>query len=145
MNEAIGALLAGGALALPAITQILGKSIAWAGGKLDNKSIESFGKATEQMGHDLHHKYEHVLDKVLSPFTKHMEPKKREIANKIIFYSLVTILGGAGIAAAAKAAGAGHVGLAAIESGISGVKASELASVARAIIPRVIGKLVEAA
>lgn len=145
LNEAIGALIAGGALALPAITQIFGKTVAWAGEKMGSKDIESFGKAAEKLGHDLHHKYEHVLDKMLSPFTKSLSDEKRKIVNKVVFYSIIAVLGGAGIAGAVKAAGAGQAGIAAVEGGLSGVKASELAQVAKDIIPRVLGKMVEAA
>lgn len=145
LNEALGALIAGGALALPALTQILGKTVKWAGGKLGSGDVKEWGEAIEHIGHDLHHKYEGILDKILSPVTKNMSPDKRALTNKLIFYSIVAVLGGAGIAGAAKAAGAGQAGLAAVEGGLSGVKASELVAAARQVIPRVLGNMVQAA
>lgn len=145
LNEAVGALIAGGALALPALTQIIGKTVKWAGGKIGSGDLKEWGASIEHIGHDLHHKYEKVLDKVLSPLTKNMSPEKRAITNKVIFYSIVAVLGGAGIAGAAKAAGAGQAGLAAVEGGLSSVKASELIAAAKQVIPRVLGNVVEAA
>jgi len=145
LNEALGALIAGGALALPAITQILGKTVKWAGGKIGSGDLKEWGGAIEHIGHDLHHKYEKILDKILSPITKNMSPDKRALTNKLIFYSIVTVLGGAGIAGAAKAAGAGQAGLAAVEGGLSSVKVSELIAAAKEVLPRVLGNMAQAA
>lgn len=144
LNEAIG-LLVGGGLALPAITQILGKSIAWAGGKIGSGDMKQFGEKTQELGDKLHHKYEHVLDKMLSPFTKNMDEKKRHIVNKVVFYSILAVVGGVGIGGAVHAAGAGSTALAAAEGGLSAIKATEIAAGAAELLPAILSKIIQSA
>lgn len=138
VDEAIGSILVGGALALPAITKIVGKAASWAGTKIGSGDLAEWGKAAQEFGDNLHHKYEGMLDKLLSPFTKNMPEQKRAVLNKVIFYAIIAAVGGAGIAGAAKAAGAGQATIAAIEGGLSGIKAQEIASAASQVIPRVL-------
>jgi len=144
LNEAIG-LLVGGGLALPAITQILGKSIAWAGGKIGSGDMKQFGEKTQELGDKLHHKYEHVLDKILSPFTKNMDEKKRHVVNKVVFYSILAVVGGVGIGGAVHAAGSGAHALAAAEGGLSAIKAGEIAAGAAELLPAILSKIVQSA
>jgi hypothetical protein len=143
LNEAIGTLLAGGALALPAIGNIVGKVASFLGQKLDNQKIQNFGKITQDLSHKLHHKYEAVIDKVLSPLTRHMNPQQRHAANKILFYAIVAALGGVGAAGAVKAAGVGNVGLAAVETGLTGVKATEIIAAAKDVVPKILANFIK--
>ncbi len=137
LDEALLATIAGGALAAPAIAGLIGKTASFLGKKLDNQTIQAFGEKVSHMAEHLHHKYIGTIEKLISPLTQRADPQTRtKIANGI-FYALVATLGGAGALGASHAAHSGNLGLAAIEGGLTGVKASELISAVRGIIPKI--------
>jgi len=143
LHEAVGTLIAGAALALPAIGNIVGKVASFLGQRLDSQKIQKFGEVTQHLSHKLHHKYEALIDKILSPLTRYMNPNQRKAANKILFYAIVAALGGVGAAGAVKAAGVGNVGLAAVETGLTGVKASEIVAAAKDVIPKILANFIK--
>jgi len=138
LNEAIGMLLAGGVLALPSIIGMVGKAAKFLGKTIGQGDIARFGEKTKNFAEKMHHSYEGVIDKILSPLTKNLDPAKRKIINKVVFYAIVATFFGVGATGAVGAAGAGKAGLAAVEGGLSTVKASELVAAAKEIIPKVL-------
>src|SRR5258706_6620112 len=142
LNEAILSVLAGGALALPAIGNLVGKAVSYLGKKIDNQTTQIIGQKVSHAAEHLHHKYEGLIDKILSPLTKYVNPQIRKNINTTVFYALVAALGGAGAIGATKAAVGGNVGLAAIESGLSSIKAAELITLARNIVPKILANVV---
>jgi hypothetical protein len=141
VKEAVGMLAAGAVLALPEISKMVGKASEFLGKKLDNQTIQNFGQKAKVFGDRMHHKYEGFIDKLTLPFTRNIDPEKRKIINKIVFYSIVATFFGIGATGAVSAATAGNTGLAAVEGGLSSVKASELAAAAKEIIPKVISSM----
>jgi len=142
LNEAVGALIAGGALALPAIGNLVGKAISFLGKRADSQVIQKMGDRVTHAAEHLHHKYESIIDRILSPLTKNLDPNTRKLINKGVFYAIVAALGGAGAIGATHAVQGGNIGLAAVEGGLTGVKASELVAAARTIIPRILSQVV---
>ncbi len=142
LNEAIGALIAGGALALPAIGNLVSKAVSFLGKKIDSQAVQHVGEKIGHIAEHLHHKYEGIIDKILSPLTKNLDPNTRQKINKGVFYALVATLGGAGFAGATSAVQGGNLGLAAVEGGLTGVKASELFAAARPIVLKILGHVV---
>lgn len=142
LNEAILSVLAGGALALPAIGNLVGKTMSFLGKKADSQTLQAMGQKVNHAAHNLHHKYEGIIDKILMPLTKNANPQTRKNINTAVFYALVAVLGGVGAVGATHAVHGGNVGLAAVEGGLSTVKASELVSLAKDIIPKVFSNVV---
>jgi len=142
LSEAILPLVAGAGLALPAITNLVGKSLSFLGSKTDNQTIQSIGQKVSHVGEHLHHKYLDVLKGILSPYIGSLPPKTQEGVVNGIFYALVAALGAAGVAGATHAVHGGNIGLASVEGGLSTVKASELISAARSIIPKILSQVV---
>jgi len=142
LDEALLATIAGGALAAPAIANLIGKATAFLGKKLDNQTIQGFGEKVSHIADHLHHKYIGTIEKIISPMTRNATPETRHKISMGIFYALVAVLGGAGAIGASHAAHTGNIGLAAVEGGLTGVKASELITAARAVIPKILGQVV---
>lgn len=140
LKEAIGMLAAGGVLALPAIANLVGKAASFLGKKVGSGDLNQWGEKAKAFAEKMHHSYEHIIDKVLSPLTKNLDPAKRKVVNKLVFYSIVATFFGFGAGGALHAAGAGKAGLAA-EGGLSGVKASELVAAVRSVMPNVLSSL----
>lgn len=138
LNEAIGMLAAGGVLALPAIVGMVGKAAQFLGKSIGHGDLNQWGEKTKNFAEKMHHSYEGVIDKILSPLTKNLDPAKRKTINKIVFYAIIATFFGLGASGAVGAAGAGKAGLAAAEGGLSGIKASELVAAAKEIIPKVL-------
>ena len=138
LNEAIGMLLAGGVLALPAITGLVGKAAKFLGKTIGSGDLNQWGEKTKKFAEKMHHSYEGVIDRVLSPLTKNLDPAKRKTINKIVFYAIIATFFGVGASGAVGAAGAGNAGLAAAEGGLSGVKAAELIAAVRSVLPSVL-------
>jgi hypothetical protein len=143
LHEAVGLMIAGAAIALPAIKNIIGKVASFLGKKLDSQRLENFGTMIQNLSHKLHHKYEAIIDKTLLPFTKNMNPNQRRTINKLLFYAIVAALGGVGAVGAVKAVGIGHMGLAAAETGLVGIKAHEIISAAKQVIPKILVNFVK--
>jgi len=141
LKEAVGMLAAGAVLALPAITNMVGKAAQFLGKKVDSQTIQRFGEKTKNFAHKMHHSYEGVIDKILSPLTKNLDPAKRKIVNQVVFYTIVATFFGIGASGAVGAAGAGKAGLAAAEGGLSTVKASELVAAAKEVIPKILSSM----
>lgn len=141
LNEAIVSLLGGAVLALPAITKLIGSAAAFLGKKTDSNKLQQFGQSAKNFADKMHHSYEHVIDKVLSPLTRNLDPNKRKTVNKLVFYAIIATFFGVGASGAIGAAGAGKAGLAAAEGGLSSIKASELAAAVRQVIPKILGQV----
>lgn len=142
LNEAILSVLAGGALALPAIGNLIGKTMSFLGKKTDSQTLQAMGQKVNHAAHNLHHKYESIIDKILMPLTKNANPQTRKNINTAVFYALVAVLGGVGAVGATHAVHGGNVGLAAVEGGLSTIKASELVSLAKDIVPKIFSNVV---
>lgn len=138
LNEAIGMLAAGGVLALPAIVGMVGKAAQFVGKKIGHGDLNQWGEKTKHFAEKMHHAYEGVIDRILSPLTKNLDPAKRKVVNKLVFYAIIATFFGVGASGAIGAAGAGKAGLAAAEGGLSSIKASELVAAAKEIIPKVL-------
>lgn len=138
LREALGMLAASTAIALPKITDMVGKAASALGRKVDSQKLQQFGGSIEQFAHKMHHTYQHVIDVALTPFTKNMTPEKKALVNKLVFNGIVAAFFITSLGGAAGAIGAGHAGLAAAEGGLSGVKASELLAAAKEILPQIL-------
>jgi hypothetical protein len=141
LDEALVSLLGGTALALPAITKLIGSAAAFLGKKTDSTKLQQFGASAKHFAEKMHHTYEHVIDKVLSPLTKNLDPNKRKTINKLVFYAIVATFFGVGATGAVGAVGAGQTGLAAAEGGLSSIKAGELVAAVRQVIPKIISQV----
>lgn len=141
MNEAIGGLIAGTLLALPALTSIIGKVISYSGKKADSQTIQSAGEKVKEFADKWHHKYIHLVEKMITPFTKDMDEKTRSAVAKGVFYTLVAVLGANGLVGAAKALNVGNIALASVESGLTSVKVSELVSAAKEALPTILAQI----
>lgn len=141
LKEAIGMLAAGAVLAAPAITNLVGKAASYLGKSIGSGDLNQWGEKAKHFAEKMHHSYEGVIDKVLSPMTKNLNPQARKTANKLVFYAIVATFFGFGAGGALHAAGAGKSGLAAAEGSLSGVKASELVAAARQVIPKILSSL----
>jgi hypothetical protein len=141
LKEAIGMLAAGAVLAAPAITNLVGKAASFLGKKIGSGDLNQWGEKAKHFAEKMHHSYEGVIDKILSPLTQKLTPQQRKTANKLVFYAIVATFFGFGAGGALHAAGAGKAGIAAAEGGLSGIKASELVAAARQVIPKILSSL----
>lgn len=142
LDEAIGALIGGAAMALPAITGLVGKGLSFLGAKADNETITAIGHKVEHAAHSLHSKYLKVLQGIISPYIASLPPVMQKQVTNGVFYAIVAALGVAGAAGAAHAAHGGNIGLASVEGGLTTVKASEILNAAKEIIPRILSTVV---
>lgn len=141
LKEAIGMLAAGAVLAAPAITNLVGKAASFLGKKIGSGDLNQWGEKAKHFAEKMHHSYEGVIDKILSPLTQKLTPQQRKTANKLVFYAIVATFFGFGAGGALHAAGAGKAGLAAAEGSLSSIKASELVAAAREVIPKILSSL----
>lgn len=141
VNEDATMLVAGAALALPEISKMVGKASEFLGKRLDNQTIQNFGQKAKIFGDRMHHKYEGLIDKILQPLTRNLNPEQRKTVNKIVFYTIIAAFFGIGATGTISAATAGNTGLAAVEGGLSSVKATELAAAAKEIVPKVLSSM----
>lgn len=138
LDEAIMTALGAG-LALPAISSLIGKAASFLGKKMGSGDLSQFGQKAKDFGDKMHHTYEHALDKALGfVLPKNIDPNKRKLINKLVFYSIIATFFGFGATGALHAGAAGQTGLAAAEGGLSSVKASELIAAVRQVLPRVL-------
>ena len=142
LDEALAATIAGGALAAPAIASLVGKASSYLGKKMDNQTMQQFGEKVSHIAHDLHHKYLEAIKGAIAPYITTLLPKQQETVTNGVFYALVAALGAAGFFGATHAAHSGNVGLAAVEGGLTSVKASELFNAAKGIVPKILGNVV---
>ena len=138
IDEALLSLVGGTALAAPAIAKIIGAASSYLGKKIGSGDLSQFGEKAKAFGEKMHHTYEHLIDKALSPLTKNLDPNKRKIVNKLVFYSIIATFFGVGAGGALHAGAAGQTGLAAAEGGLSSIKAGELVAAVRSVLPRVL-------
>lgn len=138
LKEAILGLAAGGVLALPAIVGMVGKAAQFLGKKIGHGDLNQWGEKTKHFAEKMHHSYEGVIDKILSPFTKNLSPEQKKTVNKLVFYAIIATFFGVGASGAIGAASTGNAALAAAEGGLSGIKAGELVAAAKEIIPKVL-------
>ncbi len=70
---------------------------------MDSNKISKAGEAIEHFGHGLHDKYLKVISVIVSKIVpKGTSPETVEKISTVVFYSLIAVVGGAGIA------GVGH-------------------------------------
>jgi len=140
LNELL-ATAAGVAAAIPSMANLLGKAASFLGKKVGSGDLNVWGQKAQKWGHDMHHKYIDFIGRLTAPFTKNLPQDKKDKVNNIVFYTLVAGLFAASIGGAIHAAQAGHGALAAGESGLSAIKASELVPAVEEIIPQVLASL----
>jgi hypothetical protein len=141
LDEALFSLVGGTALAVPAISKLIGAAASFLGKKIGSGDLSQFGQKAKDFGDKLHHTYEHLIDKALSPVTKNLDPNKRQIVNKLVFYGIIASFFGVGASGALHAGATGQAGLAAAEGGLSSIKASELVAAARQVLPRILAQV----
>jgi hypothetical protein len=144
INEASPLLLGASALlAAPKIAELLGKGLGKIGQSVDSQTLRTWGEKLSKLGHSWHDKYLGVIERIISPFTRNATPEqKRAIANGILM-SLIITFGVTSFQGAATAAAQGKAATAAVETGLGGVKASEIVAAAKKIIPKVMGMLIK--
>lgn len=138
VDEALVSLVGGTALALPAISKLIGSASAYLGKKIGSGDLSQFGQKAKDFGEKMHHTYEHLIDKALAPLTSKLDPNTRKNINKLVFYSIIATFFGFGAGGALHAGAAGQTGLAAAEGGLSSIKASELIGAVRQVLPKVL-------
>lgn len=138
LDEALVSLVGGTALAAPAIAKIIGTASSYLGKKIGSGDLSQFGEKAKAFGDKMHHTYEHLIDKALSRFTQKLDPNKRKMVNKLVFYAIIATFFGVGAGGAIHAGAAGQTGLAAAEGGLSSIKAGELVAAVRSVLPRVL-------
>lgn len=138
VDEALVSLVGGTALALPAIIKLIGSASSFLGKKVGSGDLSQFGQKAKDFGDKMHHSYEHLIDKALSPLTSRLDPNKRKVINKLVFYAIIATFFGFGAGGAVHAGAAGQTGLAAAEGGLSSIKAGELVAAAREVLPKVL-------
>lgn len=138
VNEALLSLVGGAALALPAISKLIGSASAFLGKKIGSGDLSQFGQKAKDFGEKMHHTYEHLIDKALSPLTSKLDPNTRKNINKLVFFSIIATFFGFGAGGALHAGAAGQTGLAAAEGGLSSIKATELIAAVRQVLPKVL-------
>lgn len=141
LDEALFSLIGGTALALPAITKLIGAAASFLGKKVGSGDLSQFGQKAKDFGDKMHHTYEHLIDKALAPVTQKLDPAKRKMVNKLVFYGIIASFFGVGATGALHAGATGQAGLAAAEGGLSSIKAGELVAAARQVLPRILAQL----
>ncbi|NJO63404.1 MAG: hypothetical protein HC836_35885 [Richelia sp. RM2_1_2] len=131
-----GLVLAGSmALAAPKIAEYIGKGLAKLGVKTNSKIVQKMGDKLSHFGHKIHGKYIQGIEFALKPLTKGLDDKKRHAVAETILTMMVAGFGIASIAGVVHAISAGQAGIAALETGLSGVKAAEIAEKVRELLP----------
>lgn len=136
--DEIVATAAGVVAAIPSMANLVGKAASFLGKKIGSGDLNQWGQKAQAWGHKVHHKYINFIGKLTAPFTKNLTPEKRDKVNNMVFYAIIAGLFAASIGGAVHAAQAGHTALAAGETGLSAIKASELVPAVQEIIPQVL-------
>lgn len=127
VNEIV-ATLAGAALALPAITNMMGKATHWLGKQLDHTALGKAGESVMKFATKWHHAYENSIYK----FLRKMMPANAtddqvKQASKVLFLAIIGTMGVAAGAGAMHMASQGKAGLAGFEAALGAIKGNELA------------------
>lgn len=110
----------------PAIMQLGGKLVGWTGKKVNSQFMQKWGKSIADAGHNLHHKYISLLEKIVSPFMKDATPEAKHQAAEAMFMTLVAGLFAGGLAS---------------PDALTGVKGQEIAGYFKKMAPKVLTSL----
>jgi len=124
--------------AVPSMANLVGKAASFLGKKVGSGDLNQWGEKAQNWGKKMHHKYIDFIGRLTSPFTKNLPQDKKDKVNTIVFYSIVAGLFAASIGGAIHAAHTGQSALAAGESGLSAIKASELVPAVNEILPEIL-------
>lgn len=143
INEAGLAIAGGFALAAPKIIEMIGKGTRQLGIAVKSDWIRNAGEAATAAGKKLHHAYGNAILGALRKMPKYKdlpEERQRGIADGILLAATVAA-GIASLNGVASALKAGNIGIAAIETALSGVKATEVAEAGSVILPNILNGL----
>lgn len=158
LNEALVSIIIGAVMAAPKIIEYLAQVIRFIVKifkPLKNKDGDfeqgqnKVSDWIEKQGHTLHHKYIHVVMKVVkfmgvaksvwkNKETGKVDKKKLELTAEILLNVAIAIAGVSAIGGAVGALKAGSPIIAAIESGLGGIKGAELAAAVKQIGPKLL-------
>jgi len=128
-------------LTAPKITEMLGQAVKQFGIKTDINLIRKIGEKLAVLGKNWEHLYLTGIEKALNPFTKGLSPGDRRIWAERILMSMILAAGITSAQGAVASATHGELGISALESGLGGIKATELASKIEALLPKIVSSV----
>jgi len=128
-------------LTAPKLTEMLGQAVKQFGISTDIKLIRNIGNKLAVLGKNWHHLYINMIEKAIVPFTKGLDEQNRKIWAERILISMIVGAGVTSALGAIHAAEQGELGMSALESGLGGVKATEIANSLKSVLPKLVSTI----
>lgn len=159
VNEAVVSIIVGAVLAAPKLMEYLAQVVKFIvkifrklfkGGGKSEEGENTVSNWIEKNGHTLHKKYIKIVMRVVKLFgvaktvwkdkqSGKVDIKKLKLTAEVLLNVAIAIAGASAIGGAVSAFNSGSPIVAAIESGLGGVKGVELAAAVKSIGPKLVG------
>ena len=159
VNEAVVSIIVGAVLAAPKLMEYLAQVVKFIvkifrklfkGGGESEEGENTVSNWIEKNGHTLHKKYIKIVMRVVKLFgvaktvwkdkqSGKVDIKKLKLTAEVLLNVAIAIAGASAIGGAVSAFNSGSPIVAAIESGLGGVKGVELAAAVKSIGPKLVG------
>ena len=159
VNEAVVSIIVGAVLAAPKLMEYLAEVVKFIvkifrklfkGGGKSEEGENTVSNWIEKNGHTLHKKYIKIVMKVVKLFgvaktvwkdkqSGKVDIKKLKLTAEVLLNVAIAIAGASAIGGAVSAFNSGSPIVAAIETGLGGVKGVELAAAVKSIGPKLVG------
>lgn len=131
----------GTTLTAPKITELLNRSVRQLGFKTDVNLIRNFGQKLSILGQKWHLLYLKPIERAIIPFTKNLSPENKKIWSENILLSFIVGIGIISAQRAIMSAQQGSVGSSTLENTLGNIRANEIATMFKDILPRIIGAI----